>query len=36
MYRVFSLKNILTYGPIIGGQVKYMKYDLLNRTKCLI
>jgi len=21
MYRVFFLKNILTYGPIIGGQV---------------
>jgi uncharacterized protein (DUF427 family) len=25
MYRVFSLKNNLTYGPIIGGQVSPWK-----------
>ena len=27
VYRVFSLKNNLTYGPIIGGQVNDLCLD---------
>jgi len=29
MYRVFSLKNILTYGPIIGGQARGLTVFLI-------
>jgi len=31
IYRVFSLKNNLTYGPIIGGQVSSMLNELIVR-----